>query len=396
MRSSNHSGPKISAVLLVVLAIGASRVLADQPVPRLVTPDSETYDSIDGLVFSPDGSRLVVGNCNGWIDVLKMPLGEKHREFLGKKFLADLAFSPKGDIVAGFCCGYPDIFLLDASTWKSLKPLSIGDMRIHKVAFSPDGVILAVLGTYITPGDRAWGDSAVRFWDFPRRKVIREIRLPHVNRHVIRAIVFSPDGKTLVTTVETVLREVRSDRFYEIKYWDVQTGAAARQRTIATEQEDAEIALLPDGKRLISAGNEGREEGRRDDVTLKIWDMSTGALVQKLKGYTGDRCMLLLPLRDDKAITGDYGTIRLWDLKTSDEIGKIDLGPTNCEEDGSLHSRITRLALSPDGQVLACATSTFFTDLRIWRLSDAFPVLVHGTGALEQRTPTTTPAAGRR
>ena len=69
------------------------------------------------------------------------------------------------------------------------------------------------------------------------------------------------------------------------------------------------------------------------------------------------------PLSDERLISGsDDHTIRLWDMKTSREMAQVNMGDS-----------IARLTLSPDGKFLACALPA--TGLRIWRLSDVFPVL---------------------
>jgi len=360
--------------VIIIVATLPSCVLAQEVVPRLAT--AEAFDTIVGLAISPDNGKLIVGNMNGSIEVLKLPLGEKLRVLRGPKYLWGLTLSPNGDILAGFRIDRPDVFLYDTKNWTSLTPISIGDMRIWQVAFLPDGRSLAVRGCRLIPGDihNVDGDSTVRIWDITCRKTVTEISGHNVG---LGDVVFSPDGKTLAMATGSLSPQTPQDCFDDIRYWNVHTGTVARQR-IETRQEDIRcLAFLSDGKRLVSAGNEDNEDsdnGNYHNVTIRIWDVATGTLMQTLKGH-GSHVCALIPFSDEMLISGSSdGTIRLWDLRTSKEIGKVDMGPANCRADGSIRSSITHLSLSTNREYLACSMS--LTDLRIWRLSDAFPLVV--------------------
>jgi WD40 repeat protein len=358
---------KNTAIFLVasILVTSHSCLLAQEIVPRLET--AEVIDSTQGLIILPDSSRLVVGNMNGWIDVLQLPLGEKLRVLRGPKFLGGLTHSLAGDVLAGFRLDRPDIFLYETTNWTPLKPIRIGDVRIKQIAFSPDGKTLAVLSSHLVRGDinnADDGKTIVHIWDFIHRNVACE-----VDRSA-RCMAFSPNSNVLAMAVAAFPKNDNID------CWDVRAGTIVKGG-IASNQKDIRcIAFLPGGMQLASAGEELHREGEpwyHDNVTIKIWDRSTGSLLQTLRGHS-HRITALIPLPGEKLISGSSdGTIRLWDLKTSREIGKLDMGPTNCAKDGSLRADITNLSLSPDGQYLACSMS--LAELRIWRLLDVFPTL---------------------
>jgi WD40 repeat protein len=119
----------------------------------------------------------------------------------------------------------------DVATGKQLRQVSLAldrrsRHRLHRVAFSPDGKLLAV-GAH---------GASTRLWDVAREAFVRT--LP-----VGGAFAFSPDSK--------VLAVAEADQV--IRLWDVNTGKVMRE---LRGQEGAVRALLfsPDGKLLASGG----------------------------------------------------------------------------------------------------------------------------------------------
>src|SRR5262249_1916667 len=81
---------------------------------------------------------------------------------------------------------------------------------VHDFAFSPDGTILAAGGM----------DGRIALWDVATGKLLRELRGP--GQHV-RAVAWSPDGKTLANSEYQEKAEVES-----IRFWDVAAGTDRR------------------------------------------------------------------------------------------------------------------------------------------------------------------------
>ena len=82
---------------------------------------AKSYDSC--LVFSPDGKQLLAGANDGSVDIFETSSREKIGSFFTKKYLSELLFSPKGDMVAGFRYKWDDVFLFETKNskdWKSL------------------------------------------------------------------------------------------------------------------------------------------------------------------------------------------------------------------------------------------------------------------------------------
>jgi WD40 repeat protein len=319
--------------------------------PKMHYAPGVSYDQTHCLVFSPDGGKLLVCNNHGGLTVLQPPLGQVLAWFFVKKFLEGFVFSPDGEVVAGYCSSRDDVFLLDTKEWKPSGVLPTPDLGVVSIAFSPDGkYFAAVCEEAVLVGDHDSSPAhTLLLWDFATRKVIRKM---HWDSDSGRPrIQFSPDSKILVTT---------QDSETLLAFWDVKSGR--KIRTIASTEGYgiSRMVFLPGGAMLASVGMDDAY-----DVIIKVWSVANGELLQTLrdqsmKKHVGE----LIALPGEKLITASTadGTIRLWDIRSARQIAQLDTG-----------ANIDCLTLSPNGETLVCNLRT--TDLRIWKLTDVFPVL---------------------
>jgi dipeptidyl aminopeptidase/acylaminoacyl peptidase len=142
------------------------------------------------------------------------------------------------------------------------------------IAFSPDGKLLAV-GDYEVAlidedGKDHPGHSLVQLWDVDKRKVIATLR-GHSDADL--SLVFSRDGKTLVSVTEDGYRE------REIKLWDVATGK--EKTALKPEPKCYFLALSRDGKTVALVNDESHR--------VILWDTATQKekVVASLKGFSG-------------------------------------------------------------------------------------------------------------
>jgi WD40 repeat protein len=131
-----------------------------------------------------------------------------------------------------------------------------------------------------------------------------------------------------------------------------------------------DIMFTPDGKTLISVSL---------DKTIRLWDVVTGDLIKTLRGQIGDgeegmlNAGALSPDGNTIAV-GGYGSggvdyIQIFNLATSEQIGLLT-GHTNV---------IIALAFSPDGNWLASGSGDH--TVRIWDVSETLLLGGLGVGS---------------
>ena len=120
------------------------------------------------------------------------------------------------------------------------------------------------------------------------------------------------------------------------------------------------VAVTPDGKTLVSVGN---------DSSVRLWNAHTGELLKTLDGHTAWVGSLVLTPDGARAITaGGDNVIRVWDLKAHKEVKKLE-GHTIA---------IRSLALTADGRTLISGGSD--KTCRAWNLSTGAEIKRYGDG----------------
>jgi WD40 repeat protein len=153
----------------------------------------------------------------------------------------DLAFSPDSRQAAIAFGVRAEV--LDWSTQKEVLRLpGVGERGIERLAWSPDGRLLATAGE----------ERRVRLWDARSGKPVHELR-----GHTARAhgLAFRSDGQRLATSAADGT----------VRVWDIQTGREVlclRGHAFAVRA----VAWSADGRRLASAGSDG---------TIRVWDAET-------------------------------------------------------------------------------------------------------------------------
>jgi hypothetical protein len=172
-----------------------------------------------------------------------------------------VAFSPDGKLVASAGWNYsqnpdPAIRIWDAATGKELRRLHGQTHGVHALAFTPDGRALASAGASFDPqGDPAFAE-ALLLLDVATGQVLRRLDGAPARNHgdwrQVRALAFSPDGKTLASG--------ESDQ--ALVLYETLTGRVRRELAGHAGSIFA-IAFSPDGRVVASAGS---------DLTALVWD----------------------------------------------------------------------------------------------------------------------------
>src|SRR5262249_29269614 len=182
--------------------------------------------------------------------------------------------------------------------------------RFPPVLFAPDGKHLAA----------STQARVVRLWDLAGKERLRLAG----HTHGVGALAFSPDGKTLAS----------GGTDSSVRLWDAATGKPLRVLTDTLQRETAALAFSPDGRRLAS-GTPGR---------VLLWDVAGGSVARSLD--TGPVWVSGLAFSPDGATlaggSSPHGGVTFWDVATGRRLRQF-------APEKSIH----RLALSPDGKVLA-------------------------------------------
>jgi WD40 repeat protein/tetratricopeptide (TPR) repeat protein len=303
----------------------------------IFTFQEHTY-GVNGLAFSPDGTRLVTSSVDKVVNVGSPPAGSTTAkiwdartgsplfELTGhSKPVISVAFSADGRRVVS---GSEDktARVWDALTGKSLLELKGHLLGVSSVAFSPDG-------TRIVTGSP---DTTAKVWDARTGALLHELK-----GHMLQVwgVAFSPDGKRIVTG--------SSDK--TAKIWDATIGKHLLDLRGHTSYVNT-VAFSPDGTQIVTGSADG---------TARIWDARTGSALLEFKGHAGQVFCVAFSPDGKRVVTGSWdNTAKVWDARTGKSL--LDLK----------HSRgVFSVAFSPDGMRLATGTLT------VWDAHSGTPVL---------------------
>src|SRR5262249_45366292 len=114
------------------------------------------------------------------------------------------------------------------------------------------------------------------------------------------------------------------------------------------------VVFSPDGKVLATGASDG---------LVRLWEVATGKPILTPRGHEGlCRRVAFAPDGNTVVTGGADGTVRLWEATTGKEVRTLrDKG------------QITSLAFSPDGKILASASTDMSTNrdgmVRLWEVA---------------------------
>ncbi|MBD2596115.1 serine/threonine protein kinase [Nostoc spongiaeforme FACHB-130] len=156
----------------------------------------------------------------------------------------------------------------------------------------------------------------------------------------VRSVVFSSDGKTLVS----------ASRDNTIKVWNLATGKEIRT-LVGHSKSVSSIAISPDRKTLVSASR---------DNTIKVWNLATGKEIRTLEGHS-DSVNSIAISPDGKTLVSasrnKNSGITLWNPETGKEIRTLE-----GHSDG-----VNSVTISPDGNTLVSASAD--RSIKVWNLA---------------------------
>ncbi|WP_375467918.1 AAA-like domain-containing protein, partial [uncultured Nostoc sp.] len=143
-------------------------------------------DSINSIVFSPDGKTLASASDDKTIKLWNLDTGKEITTLRGHSdSVISVVFSPDGKTLAS-ASRDKTIKLWNLDTGKEITTLRGHSDSVISVVFSPDGKTLA----------SASADKTIKLWNLDTRKEITTLR---GHSDWLNSVVFSPDGKTLAS-----------------------------------------------------------------------------------------------------------------------------------------------------------------------------------------------------
>lgn len=245
-------------------------------------------DTNTAIAISADGYTVATGYRSGKIQIWDLKTEKELLTFTAhREEISCLLFSQDNKILFS---GSTDKRI---KLWDPFKGVKIKSFRAHRgkvttLALNDEGTLLA----------SGSSDKKIRIWDITQNlKKIHELKK---HKDVVSKVLFSPKGKTIIT----------SSWDHSILIWYYESNA------IKSELKGHfgavyDLALSSDGKKLLSCSSDG---------ILRFWHLKRNKSSQITVRKAGLTVVAIHP-NDKIAVTGNSkGEITFWDLQNKNEI----------------------------------------------------------------------------
>jgi len=332
----------------------------------------KTFKDFETVVFSQKGlmGRIEFDNKSSSIEIWDLGkfkrialIQEKNRSLSD---VISLALLPKGEkILLGFFGGTLKIWDLQKKKFTQQFKDEITPIRVLTV--SPDGKFAAYSNgdDPLPPGVPAENrnipglDATIRILSLESGKTTHRLK---GHKGSINAIVFSPDGKTVLSASDD----------HTLWLWDLKSGKEIRKFT-GHNTGVSVVAFSPNGKTAVSGGRDDYsftldENAPDPDFSLKLWDVKSGEEIRSFSGHQDTVSTISFSPDGKKILSGgnDY-SIRIWNVTSGKEIHPRK----------SHFSYLEKLAFTAKGRKLIAGYSD--NSIRIWSTS-SYKLVRHLTG----------------
>ena len=216
------------------------------------------------------------------------------------------------------------VFYQVATNSYNHQTLSVPTGRVHSLAFSPDGKILA-----FAKGNR------IIIWDVERET---EIRTLTGHDYAVVSLAFNQDGTLLASGS---LGEV-------VKLWDVDNGSEFSTLSRNSDfVQRFDIAFSPDGLILATVGDE----------KITLWDVNNGTASFVFDGPPWFADGIAFSPDGTILASGNVGGIELWTMSNLGQSTRLGYADDSYFNDDPDNLSFSDVAFSPDGSRIASASS---------------------------------------
>ena len=326
--------------------------------------------------FAPDGEHLITGDLGitaikiwdlslgGDAEVVNVPT-----DYLSP---ADVASLPGGRLVASHGNGKVSLWRMDGTHVATIGPGGGPQTPVRYIAATADGSRIAMtpnFSGYVSAWDAATGDRVFETVVLPHGEVTgldwssdarhlavagfdgslsvldasgKKVQYLHEpNRHVVEAVAFGPDGRSIALAVDNNRRPTEA----YVSIWDWERGEVDRKIDVVGATA---LAFRPDGATLAIG---------RFDGTVQLHDPTTGELLRRFSAHAGPvNVVTFSPDGERVATGGEDGSVGLFDARTGE---RQLLLPGH-------DILVSGLAFTRDGRRLASASPDGI--VRVWAL----------------------------
>lgn len=299
---------------------------------------------LTAICLSSKSSEAVLGAADGTILVCNWKTSEVSRSLsLFEQQVEHLEFSPDGRwLLAASRDG--QLKLIDAASYATILEFSAHRERFLGGTFIPDGTEFISLGYAEIPMGNLTGRPAEMIrWSLPDGVLRESLLLPDGLR--INSVSAAPDRRSLAFTSRqgVFLAAIASKLSYQ---------------TLLEKEETGEVVFLPDGTRLLVAGeicsmgifdlpslglgeaflaikdgptafafnSSGSRMIRASsyDAELELFDVATGRYLRQFFGHVNAVNRVLFTPDDQRILSaGRDGTLKIWEAETGDLLASI-------------------------------------------------------------------------
>jgi len=300
------------------------KVCLASPGDSLIRTMKGHSSSVNAVVVTPDGQRVISGSDDTTIKVWNLETGEHIRTMEGHNgSVNSLTVTPDGlHVISG--SDDKTIKVWNLETGEHIRTMEGHNGSVSVVAVTPDGRC-AISGSY---------DKTIKVWDMKTGGHIRTMK-DHYSS--VMALADTPEGLYVISQSEDKM----------LKVWDLKTGDHISTMGGHNGFITA-VVVTPDGRRAIS-GSDGK--------MLRVWDLKTGDHIRTMKDHYSLVMALAVTSDGRRVISGSMDNmLRVWDLETGDHI---------CTMKGH-NGWVSALAVTPDG--CRAISGSDDTTIKLWGL----------------------------